>query len=201
MTDPNNGGRSSATPDRSDDPSQSSSDHPHRKRPTHFPTVESGFRSIIIFLTVCTKGRRPLLANEEAAQLLVRAWTAANLWVVGRYVILPDHLHLFCAPNTFPPQPLKNWIRFGRTTSPEHGQIVTTFRSGSLSSGIGNCGGVNRMARNGTTLKITQFVMAMSVVLRIGRIAENSTFSSGTIRGRAQRGVAELRPPWGWRFD
>ena len=27
---------------------------------------------------------------------------------------MPDHIHLFCAPNTFPPQPLKDWIAFWR---------------------------------------------------------------------------------------
>jgi REP element-mobilizing transposase RayT len=53
-----------------------------------------------------------LLAKDAAARLIVEAWTAANVWLVGRYVILPDHLHLFCAPNTAPEQPLKNWISF-----------------------------------------------------------------------------------------
>ena len=104
---PRNGGRSSATP--RPDPSL---DHPNRKRPAHFTTVESGSRSMIIFLTVCTKERRALLANDHGARLLLEAWKAATFWIVGRYVILPDHLHLFCAPNTFPSQPLKNWISF-----------------------------------------------------------------------------------------
>jgi REP element-mobilizing transposase RayT len=53
-----------------------------------------------------------LLANDAAARLIVEAWTAANFWLVGRYVILPDHIHLFCAPNTSPEQPLKSWISF-----------------------------------------------------------------------------------------
>jgi REP element-mobilizing transposase RayT len=53
-----------------------------------------------------------LLANDAAATLIVQAWSASNFWVVGRYVILPDHIHLFCAPDTIPPQPLKNWISF-----------------------------------------------------------------------------------------
>jgi REP element-mobilizing transposase RayT len=32
----------------------------------------------------------------------------------ARYVIMPDHIHLFCAPNTLPPQPLKKWVNFWR---------------------------------------------------------------------------------------
>jgi len=55
-----------------------------------------------------------LLANQNVAKRLIAAWQAANFWRVGRYVIMPDHIHLFCAPNMFPPQPLKNWIRFWR---------------------------------------------------------------------------------------
>jgi putative transposase len=117
------GGRSSATPKTerlkrgTSAPSASSPlhpgcDYPNRKTPAHFSSVEAGNRSIIIFLTVCTKRRRPLLANISASELLLRAWAAADAWVVGRYVILPDHLPLFCAPNTFPPRPLKNWIGY-----------------------------------------------------------------------------------------
>jgi putative transposase len=65
---------------------------------------------VIIYLTVCVQRKRPLLANPIAAQLVVEAWGAVTFWWVGRYVILPDHIHLFCGPNTFPAQPLKKWI-------------------------------------------------------------------------------------------
>lgn len=114
-----NGGRSSATPTQNtpDHPRarrSSSSKRPERRSPAHFATVESGFRSVIIFLTVCTHRRRPLLATDQAARLIISAWQAANFWSVGRYVIMPDHIHLFCAPNTFPPEPLKEWIAFWR---------------------------------------------------------------------------------------
>jgi putative transposase len=87
---------------------------PHRKRPAHFPSVMVGFRSIIIFLTVCTRHRKALLANDEGAQLILESWQTANFWRVGRYVIMPEHIHLFCAPNTFPPQALKKWIEYWR---------------------------------------------------------------------------------------
>lgn len=33
-------------------------------------------------------------------------------WQVGRYVLMPDHLHLFCAPNHFPAKPLTGWIAY-----------------------------------------------------------------------------------------
>jgi putative transposase len=110
------GGRSSATPNerpRTSRPSPGSPvQKPRRKRPAHFPTVTVGFQSIIIFLTVCTRLRKSLLANDEAAQLIVASWRAAAFWRVGRYVIMPDHIHLFCAPNTVPAHPLKKWIEY-----------------------------------------------------------------------------------------
>ena len=80
-----NGGRSSATP-------PNVAGWPERKKPAHFSTVEVGFRSIIIFLTVCTNRRRPLLANDDAARLIIMSWQAANVWRIGRYVIMPDHI-------------------------------------------------------------------------------------------------------------
>jgi len=54
------------------------------------------------------------LANDEAAQLILESWQTPNFWRVGRYAIMPDHIHLFCAPNRFPPQPLKKWIEYCR---------------------------------------------------------------------------------------
>jgi putative transposase len=125
VSDQASGGRSSATPGqaardaatsgtRGSSPLHSDAKRVGRKRPAHFPTVESGFRSVIVFLTVCTRLRRPLLANDQAARLIIEAWQAADFWCVGRYVIMPDHIHLFCAPNMFPPPLLKNWISFWR---------------------------------------------------------------------------------------
>jgi putative transposase len=118
---PDHGGRSPATPNErlpTLHPAQGSRSSPlHkplRKRPAHFPTVTVGFQSIIIFLTVCTRQRKPLLANDETARLIVESWQVAAFWRVGRYVIMPDHIHLFCAPNTFPVHPLKKWIECWR---------------------------------------------------------------------------------------
>src|SRR5919204_786229 len=98
-----NGGRSSATPNErsfTGPEEKGSRSSPlqklRRKRPAHFPTVGVGSKSIIIFLTVCTRHRKPLLANDEATRLVIEAWQAANFWCIGRYVIMPDHIHLFC---------------------------------------------------------------------------------------------------------
>ncbi|HEU5247541.1 MAG TPA: hypothetical protein VFU09_10665, partial [Candidatus Udaeobacter sp.] len=62
---------------KSQDSLRSPVQKPRRKRPAHFPTLTVGFRSIIIFLTVCTRQRKLLLANDEAARLIVESWQAA----------------------------------------------------------------------------------------------------------------------------
>jgi putative transposase len=59
-------------------------------------------------------GRRPLLANPQSSLIVLAAWSKANFWLVGRYVLMPDHLHLFCAPATFPPTSLKQWVVYWR---------------------------------------------------------------------------------------
>jgi hypothetical protein len=85
------GGRSSATPKgRPPAPHQSEARGarpsigslfrgPQRKRPAHFPSVTVEFRSIIILLTVCTRHRKPLLANDEAAQLILKVMADSEL--------------------------------------------------------------------------------------------------------------------------
>lgn len=52
----------------------------------------------LYFLTVCCAERRRILTNKEAATILITAWqNSARLygWAVGRYVIMPDHVHFF----------------------------------------------------------------------------------------------------------
>jgi REP element-mobilizing transposase RayT len=54
-------------------------------------------RRPIYFVTACTAERRPLLANELVHEAFLRFVEQApdrGAWV-GRYVLMPDHLHLF----------------------------------------------------------------------------------------------------------
>jgi len=55
----------------------------------------------VFYLTVCVADRRPVLADPRIAEILVQAWRhATNLhgWLIGRYVIMPDHVHFFASP-------------------------------------------------------------------------------------------------------
>jgi REP element-mobilizing transposase RayT len=53
-----------------------------------------------VFLTVCTEKRSPWLAQAPVQNALHRIWKdQATAWLVSDYVLMPDHLHLFCAPH------------------------------------------------------------------------------------------------------
>jgi REP element-mobilizing transposase RayT len=72
-------------------------------------------RPIIIFVTMCTDKRKPILANVDAMRLLTGAWRQAGEWLVGRFVIMPDHVHLFCSPATQNPYPLMKWVVYWKS--------------------------------------------------------------------------------------
>ena len=53
----------------------------------------------IFFVTVCTKDKADWLANSTVQTSLLDIWQKeATAWLVGYYLLMPDHLHLFCAP-------------------------------------------------------------------------------------------------------
>jgi REP element-mobilizing transposase RayT len=74
-------------------------------------------RRPIYFVTTCTAGRRELLANQSihAAFLqFVENGSARGAWV-GRYVLMPDHLHLFLTVDDDRIR-LAEWIRSLKNT-------------------------------------------------------------------------------------
>jgi REP element-mobilizing transposase RayT len=54
----------------------------------------------IYFITTCTFRRRAILASKRVASILIDEWRSAHNrhgWAIGRYVIMPDHVHFFCS--------------------------------------------------------------------------------------------------------
>jgi len=52
------------------------------------------------FVTTCVEQRKPVLACDEVRKILVEEWAMAldrYSWAIGRYVIMPDHIHFFCS--------------------------------------------------------------------------------------------------------
>ncbi|MGB8472511.1 MAG: hypothetical protein WCE61_00345 [Candidatus Acidiferrum sp.] len=80
----------------------------------HQTIVERFNEPSIIFLTVCTKDRKCILARADVVALLCDSWRQAESWMVGRFIIMPDHLHLFCAPEVVE-RPLGQWVRYWKT--------------------------------------------------------------------------------------
>ena len=74
----------------------------------------------IAFVTVCSEKRRPLLARPAPFAAIMAAWSAADHWVVGRYVVMPDHIHLFCAPARQEALELKRWVHFWKSYASRH---------------------------------------------------------------------------------
>ena len=110
------GGRPSRVRKDTSTVSQSDMGRLHRRRrPVHQPIHFSGNRSVIVFVTVCTHARRAILANPEVHAHLIEHWLKADHWLVGRYILMPDHLHLFCSPGISMFPPVKKWVAFWKS--------------------------------------------------------------------------------------
>ncbi|HET7227721.1 MAG TPA: transposase [Chthoniobacterales bacterium] len=76
------------------------------------PRLERIFPDIpVFFVTFCTHQRKNLLATDSIhaafREFAIRAHVEHNV-AVGRYVIMPDHIHLFvCGPHEFD---LGRWV-------------------------------------------------------------------------------------------
>jgi REP-associated tyrosine transposase len=88
-------------------------DLPRRKHPAHGMLFVDG-QPTVIFDTICTKDRVPWLANHEVHELLRKVWTEATAWCVGRYMIMPNHIHLFAA-GTESSIAYKNWVQYWKS--------------------------------------------------------------------------------------
>ena len=72
----------------------------------HLPTL--------VFVTICTKGRKPWLATDQNHQLLRTIWTEATYWKIGPYVILPNHLHFFAWPGRLHAD-IDDWMQYWKS--------------------------------------------------------------------------------------
>jgi putative transposase len=91
---------------------------PVRAHPAHGVLVIEG-RPTIVFLTVCTKDRAPWLAARDVHDALLEVWREATAWLVGQYVLMPDHLHLF-AGMVSETIPLDNWVKYWKSQFRKH---------------------------------------------------------------------------------
>jgi hypothetical protein len=67
---------------------------PSRRHPAHGIKYVDG-QPTIIFDTICIKPRKPVLACDEFHAAFQQVAASATAWLMGRYVIMPDHIHVF----------------------------------------------------------------------------------------------------------
>jgi putative transposase len=63
----------------------------------------------VYFITACVLDRRPLLASPSSHEILRNEWAELpqrHGWMIGRYVVMPDHVHFFAAPQRHTAKPL-----------------------------------------------------------------------------------------------
>jgi len=65
-----------------------------------------------VFLTVCTEKRERWLSQSSVHRALHGVWEhSATAWLVSDFLLMPDHLHVFCAPRDLK-FTTERWIAF-----------------------------------------------------------------------------------------
>ena len=89
-----------------------------RKRPSkNSVLLTHDNRTIVLFVTIVANLRQKVLNNKIAFDCIINAWRKADNWLVGRFVIMPDHIHFFCAPSTYPPPDFHRWLNYWKSLS------------------------------------------------------------------------------------
>lgn len=74
-------------------------DHSAGRRTPAKGVVLSEDMPLMLFCTVCAKDRGAWIAQDEIMKTLHDIWQQeAKAWLVGAYVLMPDHLHFLCIP-------------------------------------------------------------------------------------------------------
>jgi hypothetical protein len=161
---------------------------PCRRHPAHPPVHENLDEPTLVFLTVFTAARKPILACQDAAELLLKCWSDKPAWIVGQYVIMPDHVHLFCAPAAFPCRP-SNGYATGSRALHAPGRDQANSRFGSAIVGTPSFAAETRTQPSGSTSWQIQSAQGWPGARRTGRTRANSAPCVGKIhlRGTLRR--------------
>jgi len=84
-----------------------------RKHLRRLRIIFGQWRAPLFYLTVCVRQRRQVLAKSSVCEILVGAWQNSLEvygWRVGRYVVMPDHVHFFASPATREEKDLSSFI-------------------------------------------------------------------------------------------
>src|SRR6266403_2383992 len=106
-----------------------------------------GDQSTIVFVTICSRKRRSQLANDSVHNALVESWSTSVAWLVIFYLIMPDHIHLFCRPNG-EDHTLERWISFWKRRLRR--QLRTPEALFQAQAFITGCGEMRTLLKNGS---------------------------------------------------
>ncbi len=81
-----------------------------RRHPAHGVYI-SPDKPTIVYATICCEDRKPWLASDKHLDILLDIWNDTSHWVVGQYVLMPDHLHLFAAPQESAVE-FDDWVKY-----------------------------------------------------------------------------------------
>ncbi|MFT4588771.1 MAG: putative transposase [Candidatus Binatia bacterium] len=103
---------------------------PGRKKPSPGVHIYSGHPTFV-FLTVRTLKSSDWLVNAVAHEFIHETWLGSKAWLVSDYLLMPDHLHLFCAPGEQAAEiGIEDWIQFWkRNFRLRHGNADWKFQS------------------------------------------------------------------------
>ena len=89
----------------------------HPNKPHRLSQIFQSYAAPVYLVTFCTADRVNLLANDSVhAAFCEYAEKAAPLGIaIGRYVIMPDHIHLFCTPAVHEYPTITKWIKYWKT--------------------------------------------------------------------------------------
>ncbi len=85
----------------------------------HLPHIQPFDKDPFYFFTACIEGRRPILNCEQAFDVLSGIWTRSAVhdgWFVGRFVLMPDHVHFFAMPSR-ESRPMPEWHKMWKSVS------------------------------------------------------------------------------------
>ena len=137
----------------------------------------------IYFVTTCTRYRKPLLASDDVAKVLIDEWSAAHDrhgWAIGRYVIMPDHVHFFCRAE-MQAKPLSEFVALWKSYTSRRIKALSRPRSASAATALWQREFFDHVLRSsesysesGITLGRIPFVRVWSILRMIGHTLARS---------------------------
>jgi len=104
------------------DEPRDNADHIGRRTPAKGVVLSSDM-PLILFCTVCADDRGTWVTQRDVMHALHHIWLdEATTWLVGPYVLMPDHLHFLCCPKNLDADvDIERWVafwkdRFAKTT-------------------------------------------------------------------------------------